>query len=172
VARGGEVGETELRQLLAGLTAVRDGDFGIRLPDDPNGLLGEIATVFMATAICGLYDPESRTLRWARAGHLPPVLLRQGTASLLALPRGGMLGVTAEAGYQEDELELAPGDMLVLYTDGLIERRDRDVDEALAHLLTMTERASGPLEQRLDHLVTYSNADTDDDTCIVAIQLR
>ncbi|ALG15208.1 histidine kinase [Kibdelosporangium phytohabitans] len=43
---GGEIGEPGLRQLLAGLTAVRDGDFGIRLPDEENGLLGEIATVF------------------------------------------------------------------------------------------------------------------------------
>ncbi|MFJ1705591.1 HAMP domain-containing protein [Kitasatospora sp. NPDC088346] len=42
----GAVGEPELRQLLAGLTAVRDGDFGTRLPDDADGLLGEIATVF------------------------------------------------------------------------------------------------------------------------------
>ncbi|MEV6153398.1 HAMP domain-containing protein [Nonomuraea sp. NPDC052129] len=42
----GEVGEPELRQLLAGLTAVRDGDFGTRLPDDADGLLGEIASVF------------------------------------------------------------------------------------------------------------------------------
>ncbi|TDD84662.1 HAMP domain-containing protein [Actinomadura rubrisoli] len=43
---GGEVGEAELRQLLAGLTAVRDGDFGTRLPDGADGLLGEIAVVF------------------------------------------------------------------------------------------------------------------------------
>ncbi|HEV7931467.1 MAG TPA: HAMP domain-containing protein [Actinomadura sp.] len=42
----GKVGEPQLRQLLAGLTAVRDGDFGTRLPDDADGLLGEIATVF------------------------------------------------------------------------------------------------------------------------------
>ncbi|MFF4319489.1 HAMP domain-containing protein [Streptomyces sp. NPDC001568] len=42
----GAVGEPELRQLLAGLTAVRDGDFGTRLPDEADGLLGEIATVF------------------------------------------------------------------------------------------------------------------------------
>ncbi|MFJ7266655.1 HAMP domain-containing protein [Streptomyces sp. NPDC099050] len=42
----GEVGEPELRQLLAGLTAVRDGDFGTRLPEESQGLLGEIATVF------------------------------------------------------------------------------------------------------------------------------
>ncbi|WP_229867936.1 HAMP domain-containing protein, partial [Streptomyces chryseus] len=42
----GAVGEPELRQLLAGLTAVRDGDFGTRLPADSEGLLGEIATVF------------------------------------------------------------------------------------------------------------------------------
>jgi signal transduction histidine kinase/HAMP domain-containing protein/CheY-like chemotaxis protein len=46
-ARGaGKVGEPELRQLLVGLTAVRDGDFGTRLPDEAEGLLGEIATVF------------------------------------------------------------------------------------------------------------------------------
>ncbi len=44
--RTGKVGEPELRQLLAGLTAVRDGDFGTRLPDEAEGLLGEIATVF------------------------------------------------------------------------------------------------------------------------------
>ncbi|NRQ39351.1 response regulator [Nonomuraea sp. NN258] len=43
---GTEVGEPELRQLLVGLTAVRDGDFGIRLPDDADGVLGEIAVVF------------------------------------------------------------------------------------------------------------------------------
>ncbi|MFI6109007.1 HAMP domain-containing protein, partial [Streptomyces sp. NPDC051310] len=43
---GGKVGESELRQLLAGLTAVRDGDFGTRLPDEGDGLIGEIATVF------------------------------------------------------------------------------------------------------------------------------
>lgn len=46
-ARGtGKVGEPELRQLLVGLTAVRDGDFGTRLPDEADGLLGDIATVF------------------------------------------------------------------------------------------------------------------------------
>ncbi|MEU1122487.1 HAMP domain-containing protein [Streptomyces sp. NPDC005899] len=46
VPAAGAVGEPELRQLLAGLTAVRDGDFGTRLPDEADGLLGEIATVF------------------------------------------------------------------------------------------------------------------------------
>ncbi|MGW7793395.1 HAMP domain-containing protein, partial [Streptomyces tricolor] len=45
-SRARKVGEPELRQLLAGLTAVRDGDFGTRLPDGADGLLGEIATVF------------------------------------------------------------------------------------------------------------------------------
>src|SRR5947209_16560329 len=46
----GEAGEQELRRLLAGLTAVRDGDFGIRLPGGTDGLLGEIATVFNGMA--------------------------------------------------------------------------------------------------------------------------
>ncbi|CAM3809588.1 SpoIIE family protein phosphatase [Kibdelosporangium persicum] len=126
----------------------------------------------MATAICGLYDPETRTLCWARAGHLPPVLVRDGRASMLPMPRGSMLGVVAEAEYEEAQFELEPADMLMLYTDGLIERRDRNVDEALEELRVLAETTRGPLEQRLDRLVRYSNADTDDDTCIVAVQLN
>lgn len=124
-----------------------------------------------ATAVCGLYDPDSRTLRWARAGHLPPVLVRGSEAAPLPLVRGMLLGAVPEAVYEESEVRLAAEDNLLMYTDGLIERRDRSVEESLTHLLTAAASAPDTLDQRLDRLLTYSRSDTDDDTCIVGIRV-
>ncbi|MFE6358433.1 SpoIIE family protein phosphatase [Streptomyces sp. NPDC057806] len=124
-----------------------------------------------ATAVCGLYDPALRTLRWARAGHLPPVLVQGREAAALPLVKGMLLGALPEVGYEEGEIQLAAGDTLLMYTDGLIERRDRSVEESLVHLLTTARTAPSTLDQQLDRLLTYSNSDTDDDTCIVGIRL-
>ncbi|MEU3792915.1 SpoIIE family protein phosphatase [Streptomyces fructofermentans] len=124
-----------------------------------------------ATAVCGLYDPGPRTLRWARAGHLPPVLVRGPEAVALPLLKGMLLGAVPEARYEEDEVQLAEDDTLLMYTDGLIERRDRSVEESLAHLLDTARTAPAKLDQKLDRLLTYSRSDTDDDTCIVGIRV-
>jgi serine phosphatase RsbU (regulator of sigma subunit) len=167
---GAATGMVVLRNALRGLATTGAGPG--QLLTWLNLVAHHLTNSVMATAICGLYDPETRSLRWARAGHLPPVLVRRGAAELLALPRGGMLGVIAEATFDEERLDLAPDDMLLMYTDGLIERRDRDLDEALEGLLTLTASAPGSMEQRLDYLLTHSNADTDDDTCIVGVQLN
>jgi serine phosphatase RsbU (regulator of sigma subunit) len=124
-----------------------------------------------ATAVCGLYDPARHTLRWARAGHLPPVLVRDGEAAPLPLVKGILLGAVPEAVYEEAEVQLAADDTLLMYTDGLIERRDRSVEESLRHLLTTARTAPPTLDQQLDRLLTYSRSDTDDDTCIVGIRV-
>ncbi|MFE0794137.1 SpoIIE family protein phosphatase [Streptomyces mutabilis] len=124
-----------------------------------------------ATAVCGLYDPARRTLRWARAGHLPPVLVRGAQAGPLPLVKGMLLGAVAEASYEEDEVQLAAEDTLLMYTDGLIERRDRSVEESLAQLLSTVRPAPDSLDQHLDRLLTYSRSDTDDDTCLVGIRV-
>ncbi|GGU14490.1 transcription antitermination regulator [Streptomyces coeruleorubidus] len=124
-----------------------------------------------ATAVCGLYDPALRTLRWARAGHLPPVLVQGSEAAALPLVKGMLLGALPEVVYEEAEIQLAEGDTLLMYTDGLIERRDRSVEESLIHLLTTARTAPSTLDQQLDRLLTYSNSDTDDDTCIVGIRV-
>ncbi|MER7718833.1 SpoIIE family protein phosphatase [Streptomyces flaveolus] len=124
-----------------------------------------------ATAVCGLYDPVRRTLRWARAGHLPPVLVRGPEAKPLPLVRGMLLGAVAEAGYEEDEVQLAAEDTLLMYTDGLIERRDRSVEESLTQLLSTARPSPRTLDQHLDRLLTYSRSDTDDDTCLVGIRV-
>ncbi|MDX2550798.1 SpoIIE family protein phosphatase [Streptomyces stelliscabiei] len=124
-----------------------------------------------ATAVCGLYDPDRHTLRWARAGHLPPVLVRAGEATPLPLVKGLLLGALPDATYEENETQLAVDDTLLMYTDGLIERRDRSVEESLAQLLTAARTVPPTLDQQLDRLLTHSKSDTDDDTCLVGVQV-
>jgi serine phosphatase RsbU (regulator of sigma subunit) len=125
-----------------------------------------------ATAVCGIYDPRRRVLRWARAGHLPPVLVRDADAGPLPLIKGILLGAVPEATFEEDEVQLEVHDTLLMYTDGLIERRDRSVEVSLRQLLSAARTTSGTLDQQLDRLLTYSRSDTDDDTCIVGIRPR
>ncbi|WP_030784605.1 SpoIIE family protein phosphatase [Streptomyces sp. NRRL S-920] len=124
-----------------------------------------------ATAVCGLYDPERHTLRWARAGHLPPVLLRGQQAAPLPTVGGILLGALADTDYEERELSLEPGDTLLMYTDGLVERRDESVQDSLARLLTTAGPPAADLEQQLDRLLTHSASDTDDDTCLIGVRV-
>ncbi|MGI5479068.1 GAF domain-containing SpoIIE family protein phosphatase [Streptomyces lavendofoliae] len=124
-----------------------------------------------ATAVCGLYDPHKGTLRWARAGHLPPVLIRGQKATTLRTVSGILLGAVSETSYEEEELQMAPGDTLLMYTDGLVERRDESVQDSLAQLLTNARIPTTTLEQRLDGLLTHSKSDTDDDTCLIGIRV-
>src|SRR5207244_4469553 len=91
--------------------------------------------IVTATAICGLYDADARTLRWAGAGHLPPVLIRDGAARALPMPDGMLLGAVDNASYGERSLAMQSGDTLLMYTDGLVERRDGGLDQSLQHLL-------------------------------------
>src|SRR5690606_28786518 len=124
-----------------------------------------------ATAVCGLYNPQTRVLRWARAGHLPPVLVRDGRAENLPELPGIILGAVAETTYQEAEVQLDPDDVLLLYTDGLVERRDRDIDECVASMLEQSARFRGNLDDLVDHLLRQSEANTDDDTCLVGLKV-
>ncbi|MFJ4983613.1 SpoIIE family protein phosphatase [Streptomyces sp. NPDC088732] len=125
-----------------------------------------------ATVVCGLYIPATRSLRWARAGHLPPALLRGEEATTLPPGQGILLGAVPETAYEEQETRLRPGDTLLMYTDGLVERRDSSVTDSVAHLLaTARDAAASSLEQRLDRLLAGSRSDTDDDTCVIGIRV-
>ncbi|MBB5084044.1 SpoIIE family protein phosphatase [Nonomuraea endophytica] len=124
-----------------------------------------------ATAICGLYDPETRVLRWARAGHLPPVLVRGGAAEELPMITGIMLGVISEAEYEEGVVQLEREDTLFMYTDGLIERRDVTLERSQERLLATLTRLDTVLEHSLDRLLIHSNSDTDDDTCLIGVEV-
>ncbi|WP_156107705.1 ATP-binding SpoIIE family protein phosphatase, partial [Streptomyces violaceusniger] len=81
-----------------------------------------------------IYDPVTRRCTMARAGHPPPALVRpDGSVEFLGLPAGPPLGLGGLP-FETSELELPEGSHLVLYTDGLIEKRDRDIDTGLEML--------------------------------------
>ncbi|MFI8515181.1 SpoIIE family protein phosphatase [Streptomyces sp. NPDC085460] len=162
-------GMVVLRNALRGLAVTGAGPG--QLLSWLNSVAHHLTAHVTATAVCGIYDPESRTLRWARAGHLPPVLVRGEDAVDLPLLRGLLLGALAEAEYEESELRLEPGDTVLMYTDGLVERRDTAVHDSVAQLLTVARQPTHSLERRLDHLLERSKSDTDDDTCVVGVQV-
>ncbi|MFD7454871.1 SpoIIE family protein phosphatase [Kitasatospora sp. NPDC059827] len=167
---GAATGMVALRHALRGLAVTGAG---------PARLLEWVNTVALrepgqvtATAVCVLLDPGSGELRWARAGHLPPVLVGSDGAEVLPLPRGVLLGAVEGARYEERTGRLAPGDVLLLYTDGLVERRDRPVEESVDELIRAAGAPGPDLERYLDRLLELSAADTDDDTCLIAVQVE
>ncbi|HEY2288401.1 MAG TPA: SpoIIE family protein phosphatase [Streptosporangiaceae bacterium] len=107
-------------------------DVVARIADEealPQG--GEGATDLSATCLYAVYDPVTRCCSLARAGHPPPaVVAPDGTARFLDLPAGPPLGLGGLP-FEEAEIQLAEGSLLVLYTDGLIESRQRDIDAGL-----------------------------------------
>ncbi|MEU5001728.1 PP2C family protein-serine/threonine phosphatase [Streptomyces sp. NPDC021622] len=108
--------------------------------------LNEVAcddgTESTATAVIARYHPERSLLRWTCAGHPRPVLLRDGRATQLPAPEGGpgvTLGVMPGISYTAVETFLDDTDIVLLYSDGLIERRDTDPDEDTTRLLNEAE---------------------------------
>ncbi len=90
---------------------------------------------FGATCLYAVYDPVTRGCSLARAGHpLPAVVAPEGRADLVDLPAGPPLGLDGLP-YEATELELPEGSLLVLYTDGLIESRERDIGTGLNEML-------------------------------------
>ncbi|MER5863326.1 SpoIIE family protein phosphatase [Kitasatospora sp. NPDC002040] len=171
-------------EAATGMVALRNALRGLATTGaDPGQLLAWLNTVthhftdqVTATAVCALYDPATGRLRWARAGHLPPILLRGGTATPLPPVAGILLGAVEGAEYQQGEIQLTSGDVLLMYTDGLIERRDCPVSDSIDDLLALAQDDRSPngpddLERRLDHLLRHADADTDDDTCLIGVRV-
>ncbi|MER7769099.1 SpoIIE family protein phosphatase [Kitasatospora sp. NPDC096140] len=105
-----------------------------------------------ATMIMAVYQPATSRLTWVRAGHPPPLLLRRGEARFLPPPAGILLGATTTPRYAAATLDLLPGDHLLLYTDGLVERPNEPIDEGLARL-ARTAAAHADTPRFLDGLV-------------------
>ncbi|MEU4220213.1 SpoIIE family protein phosphatase [Actinoplanes sp. NPDC026623] len=125
-----------------------------------------------ATAIVARYEPAHRRLTWAQAGHPPPLLSRGGRTAPLARPAGPMLGVVDDARYECASLRMELGDLLMLYTDGLVEHRRRSLDDGLAAVIrTVDESVAAAPRQPLGELLSrLRQANPDDDTCILAMR--
>ncbi|MET7409613.1 SpoIIE family protein phosphatase [Streptomyces parvulus] len=133
---------THLDDLVTHLAAVGETDDGDR---------GEIAELG-ATCLYAVYDPVSRRLSLAAAGHpAPAILLPDGTARLVPVSAGPPLGVGGLP-FEATELELPEGSVVALYTDGLVEDRepDRDVDHATAELCRALAAPAASLDALCD----------------------
>jgi serine phosphatase RsbU (regulator of sigma subunit) len=162
-------GMVTARNALRGL-AVTGAD-----PDELIGKLNDTTCLFTeevtGTVICGRYSPRSRMLRWARAGHLPPVLVRDGTATVQPMPEGMMLGVQPGVEYEQLYLQLRREDTLLFYTDGLIERRAASIGDALAEFAAAAVPADPDLDAHAARILASAVSDTGDDACLLAARI-
>ncbi|MEU7496639.1 SpoIIE family protein phosphatase [Streptomyces griseofuscus] len=103
-----------------------------------NQLLDATVQPALGSAVCARYRPATRTLVWGQAGHPAPLLFRDGTGCALDAPAGVLLGATSGAGYGQAEVNLVPGDLLLLHTEGLVPGHSRTA--AVDRLLGLAPR--------------------------------
>ncbi|MGO4457906.1 SpoIIE family protein phosphatase, partial [Streptomyces sp. M-16] len=135
----------------------------------------------MATCLYAVYDPVSHRITIANAGHPPPVLLHLGgRAEVLRVPPGAPIGVGG-VDFEAVELDAPAGATLLLYTDGLVESRLRDVwtgIEQLRERLATTAQLTGldhspPLEALCDDVLDMLGpGDRDDDIALLAARFE
>jgi serine phosphatase RsbU (regulator of sigma subunit) len=82
-----------------------------------------------------------------------------------------LLGADPGASYEEVTTSLRPGDALLLFTDGLIERRNEAIDDSTDALLRIASRPVSSITHYADHLLSHAPSDTGDDACLVAVRV-
>ncbi|MEV6538967.1 SpoIIE family protein phosphatase [Streptomyces sp. NPDC051665] len=141
-----------------------------------NRLLIDLGSELFASCLYLRLDPARGTAVMARAGHPPPLLRRpDGRVRVLDLAGGPLLGIDADAVYPTTEVDLGPGSVLALYTDGLIESPGVDIEDALAELGQLLAAAGDlPLEEIADELVRHSAAAQEriDDVALLLLRAR
>ena len=137
-----------------------------------DGLATEIDANQIATCAYAVHDPNEGRLVYASAGHLP-ILVRDedGTVRRADEPTGPPLG-TGGWIHASGSIPLGPGSTAVLYTDGLVERRNEDLDEGIAALERALAGATGTPQVVCDRLVRSAGVtpDHDDDVAVLVLQ--
>jgi PAS domain S-box-containing protein len=168
---------------LPAVAAMADARFSVRAlaltEPRPHALLtrlDEVVRVFddetLVTALYGVLDPGAKTWSYAVAGQCPAVMRDpEGTTSLLAGRAGAPLG--CEGAYLTHDVQLSAGTTLVLYTDGLIERRGEMLDDGMARLELACAGGPADPEALADHLLgeLLENGSSDDDVAVLVITL-
>ncbi|GAA1825613.1 PP2C family protein-serine/threonine phosphatase [Actinomadura chokoriensis] len=164
----------------AAMARTRNGLLGLACTGEPAGrlvgwlneLVGTMDPPATGTAIVAHYDPSRRALEWTCAGHPPPILVREGRAAPLEVVRDPMLGAMPWH-YTTITTGLRPGDLLFLYTDGLVERRDADLDERIGRLTAILQDSSMRPDLALDEVMTRMEFDrAADDTTLFALHIE
>ncbi|MFF7192311.1 PP2C family protein-serine/threonine phosphatase [Streptomyces sp. NPDC008079] len=126
-----------------------------------------------ATCLLVRVDPARGSVALVSAGHLPPVLFSaDGAGSLLHLPVGPPLG-TGVGGYELTTRDITPDQTLVMFTDGLVERRKEDIDVSLARLADLRLPPGAAIQAVLDEVLTRLDATrAEDDVAVLAARLH
>ncbi|MET8684997.1 SpoIIE family protein phosphatase [Streptomyces sp. NPDC004732] len=141
-------------------------------PGAGDGAYADVTTG--ATCLYAVYDPVSRRCVMARAGHLPPAVVDpDGRLSFPDLPAGPPLGLGGLP-FESLEIELPVGSLLALFTDGLVEARDRDIDHGLDALGRVLGDRNASLEELCDRAVAelLPSGPTADDTALLLVRTR
>jgi serine phosphatase RsbU (regulator of sigma subunit) len=126
-----------------------------------------------ATVLCGTIDVEARQMTIASAGHPLPLLIANGDAEFVAVHTGVPVGVDARSPYEAVTITVPEHATLLVYTDGLIERRGESLDVGLARLRTAALATEGSLEHLLTRIVDGLNQiGSDDDTALLGLRWR
>ncbi|MEU9131519.1 SpoIIE family protein phosphatase [Kitasatospora sp. NPDC048540] len=136
-------------------------------------LISENESARPATCLLALADPARHRWTFANAGHLPPALISPDRPTeLVQLPTGPPLG-TGLSDYEQARRPLTADQTLLLYTDGLVERRGEDIDTSLARLAALPLPATGDLEELLDTVLhSLAAHPAEDDTALLAARPR
>ena len=162
--------------------ATNPGLFLNKLNSDLHAILKHTGTPMLTTAFYLVADWRTGVMRYANAGHPKPLHLRHGAAQVLPLANAGgrsqpVLGLLEGSAYETSEVRLSPGDLVMLFTDGLYEVENPGGElYSQALLVADVQRRSGlPAPQLFDELLAeirrFSRKDRfDDDVCLVGME--
>jgi anti-sigma regulatory factor (Ser/Thr protein kinase) len=145
-------------------------DLVVRLADKDAAPEEPVTATMAATCLYAVYDPTTRCCTMARAGHPPPAIIDpHGHVTFPDLPSGAPLGLGLVP-FESVTLRLPEGSVLALYTDGLIEDRDQDIDIGMGRLAAALARPGLPLEGLCSSAVDTlpAKAPSDDVTLLLA----
>ncbi|WNO77391.1 PP2C family protein-serine/threonine phosphatase [Streptomyces sp. AM8-1-1] len=138
-----------------------------------NQLLETSVQPALGSAVCCRFDPANRTLSWAQAGHPAPLLFRNGTGQVLTPPEGVLLGATSGATYEQAEVPLLAGDLLLLHTDGLT-RTSAAGDSDTGRLLALAPRFAAARDAQecvRAVLEVFGEGGREDDACVMVVKI-
>ena len=158
----------ELRNAARGLAAA--GRSPGQLVGDLSALAGDVDLERFATVTYAQLDTARSSLRWALAGHPPPLLIDADGARYLELDSGPPLGLFTGR-YPEEETTLAEGDLVILFTDGVIERRGEQLDVGLERLRQVAlVSATRAVDDLADQIVRELCQQHEDDCSIFVLR--
>ncbi|MET9591786.1 SpoIIE family protein phosphatase [Streptomyces sp. NPDC006516] len=141
--------------------------------DHLNQLIECSAQPALGSAVCCRFDPATGTLAWAQAGHPAPLLFRNGVGHPLPSPEGVLLGAASRVTYEQDQVELLPGDVLVLHTDGLTRRTERSAGpETLLGLAPRFARARTAQDCVRAVVEEIGTTERLDDGCVLVARVK